>query len=297
MHRVRAALCELPDVTLVDMSDANELAPALAHAQLTPNDLLVIHGGDGTVQRLLTQLLSLQTQMAWPVIALLPGGTTNMTIYDINEQRRLQDCLDRLKAYLKEPSTVATVDRSLVQVNTNAATHVGLFFGLGDIVRGIEYFHSRIQHHSVRNETGAGLALLRTAWCIMRNQPPFDQPLEVAFHNRSQQDCVKTRLLFVTALERLFLNIRPYWGDPACGTLKSTLVQHDAKHFFRNLPALLRGQPNQNMQSQPAYQSEYLNDLTLSYEGAFTIDGEIFTTTATEPVHVSALNDIRFCPL
>ena len=242
LHR---ALAAAPAVKLIAMHCPNDISTALAESECAPGDLLVIHGGDGTVQRILSELARKLPHSAWPRIAMLPGGTTNMTAYDINLQRRFADCLQRLTEYVNGTATLSETARPLVQVTCANSVQLGFFFGVGDIVRGIEYFHDRLRLNGVRNETGAGLALLRTAWCIMRNRPPFDQPLQVTIDSSHQPDAV--RLLLVTALERLFLGFRPYWGDPTQGPVKCTFVAHHARSFFTSLPALLRGM------TQPAH--------------------------------------------
>ena len=54
--------------------------------------LLVLAGGDGTLQRTLTEALEHTPASALPPIAVLPAGRTNMTAADLNRHRRFAHC-------------------------------------------------------------------------------------------------------------------------------------------------------------------------------------------------------------
>jgi len=60
-----------------------EVALALAHFARNNVNLIVISGGDGTVQAVLTALFGEQPFETLPLLAILRGGTTDMTADDI----------------------------------------------------------------------------------------------------------------------------------------------------------------------------------------------------------------------
>ncbi|MEQ9002062.1 MAG: diacylglycerol kinase family protein, partial [Pseudomonadales bacterium] len=202
-----------------------ELDPLLGHDRWAPDDLLVINGGDGSVQHALTLLLARCPIERLPRVACLPGGTTNMTAYDVNDHRRFRDCLTALGAAVNESAGNGgpVVPRPLVRVAPEdgaGAAVCGLFFGMGTIVQGIEYFHARIRHGGGAHELGAGVALARTIWGMARGEPPFAEPARV----RVDDEDWSVRLLLVTTLDRLLLGLRPYWGQGG-GALKATAVE------------------------------------------------------------------------
>jgi hypothetical protein len=184
----------------------------------------------------------------------------------------------------------------------------GLFFGIGTIVQGIEYFHERVRHRGGGHELGAGAALVRTLWGIARHQPPFSHPLEVrmqaaallspdsaACRPHQQVDVLSVRLLLATTLDRLFLGMRPYWGAGA-GALKTTLVERRAPAFVTRVPRLLRGRPDRSMTPQLGYHSGRTEGLTLTFDGSYTLDGELFGN-AGDTIDISATEPVRFLPL
>lgn len=286
--------------------DPAALPALLCHDRWEPDDLLVLNGGDGTVQHALTLLLAGCPTPRLPRLACLPGGTTNMTAFDLNAHRRFAPCLETLRQAARPGAGPMPAPRSVVRVSAPggaAGGRCGLFFGAGTIVQGIEYFHARIRRNGGGHEMGAGAALLRALWGIARQQPPFDAPLAVALRAPELlpgQGCgprpVAVRLLLVTTLDRLFLGIRPYWGAGP-GALKATLVDHAAHRLVRRMPRLLRGRPDATMTPAFGYHSARLDRLSLRFRGSFTLDGELFAADPQEVVDVSATERVKFLPL
>ncbi len=278
-----------------------QLATLVGHDRWQPDDLLVINGGDGSVQRALTALLAGCSAHRLPRVACLPGGTTNMTAFDLNRHRGFSDCLQMLRAVTAGSSVAGPIARPLVQVRQAAgeASRCGLFFGMGTIVQGIEYFHERVRPAGGRHELGAGVALARALLGIVRRQPPFSDPLPVNVDAPAllAGGCrrMNVRLLLATTLDRLFLGIRPYWGSGP-GALKSTLVESEARRFLASMPRLLRGRPGPHMSREHGYYSERLDALTLQFRGSYTLDGELFPS-AGDTMAVSASQPVRFVSL
>lgn len=311
--------------------DIQEAAAVLAKNHWRSEDVLVINGGDGTAQNLLTLLLSRHAPRDTPRIALLPGGSTNMSAFDINTERAYARCLDRLRSALgsacgdNSESQIPIQQRPLVRVSLPDNDQYGFFFGIGTIVQGIEYFHKRIHPGGGRHELGAGLAMLRTLWGIARHQPPFAEPLILELEARMLADAVAgaaparaehrdesvsptgqppdsdtwvqlpIRLCLITSLNRLFLGMRPYWSR-ADQPLSATLVEASAEHFIRCMPKLLSGKPGSTMTPEDGYHSVGLRSLHLSFDGPLTVDGELFTNEG-DTITVDATDPLRFLNL
>jgi hypothetical protein len=273
----------------------------LGHADWQRDDLLVINGGDGSVQHALTVLLANCPSDRLPRLACLPGGSTNMTAFDINVHRGYSDCVATLRE-LVSGRRLTDAPRPVVQVFAGDATapRAGLFFGVGTIVQGIEYFQQRLRGDGGRHELAAGVALARTLWGIARQQPPFALPLQAAVcapglwpDGRARE--LSLRLLLATTLNRLFLGIRPFWGM-GHGALKTTLVERRAPAFLRRVPRLLRGRPDGPMTAAEGYCSGTTDLLTVRLTGSFTLDGELFAC-AGDTMRVQSSEAVRFVPL
>jgi diacylglycerol kinase family enzyme len=101
-------------------------------------DLLCIYGGDGTIFRVLDQL-GLRDEIAPPRIALLGGGTMNVTARALGMRRSpAENFAEVMKRYAADALTWREVP--LVEVDAGAGTHVGFTFAIGPLVRLLEAF-------------------------------------------------------------------------------------------------------------------------------------------------------------
>lgn len=76
-----------PEVAHIETDSSRSLPEALTDLAHEPIDLLILNGGDGTLQHALTELLSNDTPERLPWIAPLRGGSTNMTALDLGMRR------------------------------------------------------------------------------------------------------------------------------------------------------------------------------------------------------------------
>ena len=191
LPQVRGALSACADVDHYVTEDEYAMSAALDAADLRANDLLVVHGGDGTAQRVLTWFAEHLLTRDWPRLALLPSGSTNMSAYDVNRHRRFSRCLQELQWALEHHHDLPLQRRTPVAVAGHFERQLGFFFGSGSIVQGIEYFHAHVAKRGARHEAGAGLALLRTVLGIARKQAPFDQVMQMRFCGDSEPIAIR----------------------------------------------------------------------------------------------------------
>jgi len=290
-----------PQVCMRFTASSDEISATLAEFAANSIDVLAISGGDGTVSSVLTALLNEKPFQKIPLIAILPGGTANMTAGDIGSRGSIQATLRRLGEWLENNSKRAkNVRRSVVKVQSDPsqAAHYGFFFGAGAIVQGIEYTNENIHSRGMKSELSLGLGLVRTIWGIARQDPTFIRPTKIAVDigfAGPAADPQEMTLLIVSTLERLFLNMRPYWGESSGHPLHMTLVRSPVKRLIRNLPALLRGKPNRHMTPESGYLSYNLDNVRLTFDGPFTLDGEIIhASSKSGGVDISASEALSF---
>jgi len=268
-------LAALPGARHIATRGTADIAPALDRLIADQCRLLVLNGGDGTVQKVLTELLERAPADAWPTLAILPGGTTNMTARSINGRalsfRRALDALARQVA-----SGQAPIERpALVAEQPSGTRLAGFFWGMGAILRGIEYCQNTVYGTGIGGEQASGVALVRTVFGIARRQPPFSGGAPVALTGSVPAGRFDASILLATTLEQLFLGIRPFWGTGA-GAVRALLVEEPARRLVRNLPALLRGRPNRHMTPATGYHSFHTDALGVEADGRFTLDGELY---------------------
>ena len=278
----------------------------------TAYELLIVQGGDGTLQRVMTDLLTKVPMRALPPVAVLPAGRTNMSAADINRHRRFPDCiatlrrlLDRASAPRHRPSAPVgrgrpgafhpplgnapcaaaaglppLESRPMVQVAGSEGVRLAWFFGIGALCSGIEYWNA--------GRTGGRLAAnLRTAWSGMR---------EFRRQGRRQRVLLngEPRILFAmiaTTLNRLLFGSRPFWN--AGSGLHNTWVFVEAQGLLRRSLSLLRGDPA--LDALPGYQSGDVAELEFDLNGPYTLDGELFQNNG--PMRLALSEPIRWQPL
>lgn len=277
-----------------------EVSRSLAELAAESVNVLAISGGDGTVSRVLTHLLDEKPFEEMPLIVILPGGTANMTAGDIGLRGSVLHTLNHLRDWLENDSGGAQIIRRSilrVQPGDGLTPHYGMFFGAGAIVQGIEYTNANIHARGMKNEMSLGLGLVRSMWGIVRQDPRFIRPtaISVGLDENTVAPAQDMTLLVVSTLERLFLNMHPFWAEANGKPLHTTIVHSPVKRLIRNLPALLRGKPNRHLSSDAGYLSYNLDKISLSFDGPFTLDGEIVHARIDSgPVEVSDGGELSF---
>jgi len=264
-------------------------------------EVIAINGGDGTVARVLTHLLGDALFERLPLIALLPGGTTNMNAGDVGLRGGLVKTVQRLCLWADDDRIEGRLlRRAILRVDPGAgqAAAYGMFFGTGAIIHGIEYCRASIHTKGVASEIGPGLAMARTLWGIARGDHRFTRPVAVSvtFDNAAPAPAEDILILLVSSLERLFLGMRPYWGKEDA-PLHVSLIRAGADRLLRNLPALLRGQPGRHAGAE-GYQSRNVARIDLALDGPWTLDGEMYQASrAAGPVTITAGGPVTFIRL
>ncbi len=242
-------------------------------------DILAICGGDGTVSRVLSYLMNDRHFKKLPLIVILPGGTANMTAGDVGFKGTVVSTLSRLVQWIDKRTGQATLNRrSILRVEPapGERAHYGMFFGAGAIVQGIEYTNENIHSRGLKNESSLGMGLIRSIYGIVTQDSRFVKPTQMHITNGNSEGKERdVGLLLMTTLDRLFLNLRPYWGSDDGRYIHQTIIRFPAKRFLRNLPGILRGKPGQKLLEDDDYQSDNVSETRLLFDGPFTLDGEI----------------------
>lgn len=262
--------------------------------------VLAISGGDGTVSRVITHLFAENPFAVMPVIAILRGGTANMIAGDVGSPGNVAAALQRLCHWLENGAgQILLQSRPVLRVQPGAdqPDHYGMFFGAGAVVQGIEYTNENIHSRGLKTELSLGLGLLRSMWGIARQDPRFISPVSIAtgINGNAVGSPESIVMTLVSSLERLFLNMHPYWGERNGQPLHVTTVRSPATRLIRNLPSLLRGKPNRYLSEDKGYLSYNVKSISLDFDGPFTLDGEILHAhVESGPVEISTAGELVF---
>lgn len=256
--------------------DSDELPAALDALLATRPDALAINGGDGTTQLLLSQCRRRGEMSRLPPLALLPGGTTNMSARVLGGGGARRQALDAFLALRSRPRSQWRLrpHRVLLVDVEGGSRYAGLAFALGAVVSGVEYWQRSHARGPCGGSLGLGAAVLRTSWGIVRREPPFDAHTSIRLgFGEAPAEHATVSCLLVSALGQLFLGFRPFWGagdDP----LACTWLDARPRRFARRLPALLWGW-EERLATSEGYHSRRSTRVTIELDEPWLLDGEI----------------------
>jgi hypothetical protein len=285
LHRITQSHADIPD-TLEEFA-ANQVT------------VLAINGGDGTVSAVLGDLLERKLFASPPVVAVLPGGTANMTAGDVGIRGTLQRAVTRFCQWTEgareAPAGIAR--RAMLRLDTGAGRppRYGMFLGGGAIIHGTEYAHREIHSRGLRDDFSLALGTVRTVWGVLRDDPAFNRHVTVTFSLDGQTPARHdTLILALSTLERLAFGMRPFWGTGP-GQIRMTLMEQGCSRFACTFYSIARGRPNRNAVPASGYLSHNADRITLALDGTLNLDGELLEVAGN--VDISASQTLEFLRL
>ncbi len=297
----RALFASTPALFHKEAVTPDEIRHALAgFADLAVN-LLVINGGDGTIQATLNALMNDRAFSIMPRLAVLPAGTANMIAGDVGLGPYSPGTLEKLLAQNESFYSDRNITkRGLLRVKfpDERPPMYGMFFGAGAIYFGTQMGRQTKQSVGRLGEWGAGLILAKFLMALATGSKKGLHPVSVGL-SVDGIDCGTQEflVLFVTSLERLFLGMKPFWNlDP--GPLHYTGLTVPYRHLWRLLPALLRGKQHPSANKENGYDSQNPREIRLHLTSGFVLDGEMYHPTHDDqPMVIESGGDVSFVRL
>jgi len=239
-------------------------------------DQVVISGGDGTVQAVLTVLFHHKPFIMQPQLVVLEAGTTNMIAGDVGITGDQHKALQRFFKWAQTGTgRVLKIERPIIRLQVPGHdVKCGMFFGAAAISQGIQYYHKNLHNKGLRGFPGICLTLARY---LLTTTTKHQRPATVIKYGINGQALQKENflLLFVSTLNRLFFGLQPFWGVES-GPLKFTAVRSSAKYLLRVLPALARGLRTARGSRENGYYSNNVEEVKLFLDSPVALDGEIY---------------------
>jgi diacylglycerol kinase (ATP) len=278
-------------------TDLPSIRDGLAELAAQGVDVLVVNGGDGTLQRVLTEILSDPIFEHVPMIAPLRSGRTNMSALDIGSRH---DTVRSLVALLDAVAD-GTIARRIVQrpvlrveMVDEGRPQYGMFCGFGIIHRAIELTHRVFPPGRAQGVFGSSIM---TAALVTRVATGSNAELLLADEMDIRLDGEEVphrfyKLILASTLERFFLGIRPFWGNERA-PIHFTAVADRALGIGPAI-SILRGRRPRRADVDPRFVSRNVHNAELSVRCGLTVDGELFGPRPGRIVRVSAYEGMRF---
>jgi len=303
LPRIRAFCAEHPDLFHYEVEQACQIGDAMKTIARVNPKLLVINGGDGTVQAALTELYNgghFNTD-APPPVAVLPSGKTNLIAMDLGVQGDPVAGLERLLQIAQSDLSPHLVERELIALRCGAKDLkpvIGMFLGGAGLADIMLYCRNRIYPLGLPN----GVSHALTAVAVVMRQvfrirasflPPDPRPLKISM---ARDNAISGRfaLLAVTTLEKLLLSGEI--GAQGHGSLKFVAVEQRAGSLLSAFFASLAGSLGRNKLT--GVHIREAEEISIEGDSSQVIlDGETFSAEIGRPILLSRASPLSFVRL
>jgi diacylglycerol kinase (ATP) len=273
---------------LDDFADLPRILDEMAREQVSE---LFISSGDGTVHAVQTDLAERRPFAAFPLLALLPHGTTNMTAADLGLK---VTSVAAQAEFIAARSASARKSRNTLRVLNAGDGKVrhGMFLGAGAASTATRFCQEAVHKTGLTGDwaTFATLAAA-VARSLLTPADPNDKeridrpyPIGVSVGNQVLAP-VPRLLLLATTLDSLILRTRPFWGGRS-GPIRLSLFPYPVPSIVRWLLPLMYGGENRSVPDGALSWS--VDRFAVSTTDSFVVDGEFFAPPSDEPLRVEA---------
>jgi diacylglycerol kinase (ATP) len=303
LQKIReAAAAVRPEVLQGEVQTPSDVTATLADFARREVNILVINGGDGTVQAALTAVFHKKFFETMPLLAVLrSAGTTSMIAGDIGLHGSRESALQKLFSWARTgDANAAVIKRSVLKVQVPSETEpvYGMFFGAAAIYQATHFCLQKIHTIGIRGELAAGVALARFLLAVFLRDRKVVSAVPITTRlNQDPPENKKYLLVLITTLQRLFMGLRPYWGSET-KSLHYTAVGAQPQHFMRVLPSLMRGYRSNHVTPANGYISHNVDEVRLTLDSGFNLDGQLHTPDSRlGPVRITHGGEASFLQL
>src|SRR3954447_12003509 len=232
LPQVRSFCAAHKDIFHYEVEHVDQIGTALRTIALVEPRVLVINGGDGTVQAALTEIYNgRHFGDDPPPVAVLPNGKTNLIAHDLGASGDPLEALEQVLAIARADLAPHIVQRELIALSGGARGGqpvLGMFLGGAGLADTMLYCRHKIYPLGLPNGFAhvlTAIAFLMKVFLGMKADflPPDAKPLQLSVHEQSNMVSGRFSLLVVTTLEKLLL-ASPFEGHRP-GSLKLLAIE------------------------------------------------------------------------
>jgi diacylglycerol kinase family enzyme len=300
LPRVRAYCARHPDIFHYEVEEISQIPDAMRTIARVSPKVIVINGGDGSVQAALTELHGGgHFGASPPPVAVLPNGKTNLIALDLGAEGDPLLALERIVELAKADLAPHVVKRELIALSQGQDSRpvLGMFLGGAGLADSILYCRDKVYPLGLPN----GISHVLTALAVIVSVvlgiraaflPPRPSLVRVSL-KRGGQYSGRFTLLIVTTLEKLLLGGKAE-GEP--GRLKLMAVEQGPKTLLRAVIASIRGRLGRHRLQ--GVHIEQGDEIEIDGDRSNVIlDGELFQTRAGTPIVLRTTPPVPFLKL
>lgn len=300
LPRVRAYCARHPDIFHYEVEEFDQIPDAMRTIARVHPKVIIINGGDGSVQAALTELHGGKYfGETPPPVAVLPNGKTNLIALDLGAQGDPLEALAKIVELAQADLAPHTVKRELIALSNGQGSKpvLGMFLGGAGLADSILFCRTKIYPLGLPNGVSHVLTALAVIVSVILGiraafLPPRPSPVRVSL-KRGGQFSGRYTLLIVTTLERLLLGSKTEAG---AGNLKLMAVEQGFGTLFRAVIASIRGKLGRNRLA--GVHIEQGDEIEIAGERSNVIlDGELFQASAGNPIVLRTTPPVPFLKL
>lgn len=300
MQEFEAAASRYDGIIHRQLSDILEIPEILKSFNADGIGLVVINGGDGTVQAVISSVINDQPFGKMPVFAILPGGRTNIIAADLGALMDPLHHLESLMDLVSDPSgaDLETVSRPFIrlELTPGAKPIYGAFFGTATMVRGMEFCRHSIYPLGLPNFLAHSIAIF---WVLLLALLPFKGKTSPMRKEPQIVRTVEGRIgpkayfaFIVTGLDRILLGIEAGARGSDDNGLNSIKIEYSTTSILKAIPQILFGRPIRRTGSGIGYSK--VSGMEIETDCPITLDGEFYYGEPGKPVRIDATEPIEF---
>lgn len=279
------SIADTHDAVLRDVGDFSDVDILVQDALAAKAEHIIIEGGDGTVQGILTEFLRHEKARNLPIFTLVPGGNTNQVARNIGLSTATPQAVAKALG-----ADAEMTQAPLLRIKDKAhRKYYGFLFSTGALPQVTDYTRDKLHDRGI----GGSLAVIGAIVKGATGTSSITEPTIVKL-NIDAGGVQKLRGphlgTIVTTLPGLMLGLDPFWGEGE-RPLRVTYVAGKYQKLVRHVASLWLGNKSKD-RSQDGMYSWTADGLKYRYKGPCVLDGELLDLT--KGFKISATRPIRF---
>ena len=311
LPRVRSFCAEHKDIFHYEVEHVDQIGQALRTIARVKPKVLVINGGDGTVQAALTELhQGGHFGLDPPPVAVLPNGKTNLIALDLGADGDPIEALERVLLLVRTrhgaAHRLARDDRAFGRQGANARRQceerpvLGMFLGGAGLADTILYCRHKIYPLGLPNWAAHFVTFIMGMISVIvgrssRLLPAKWAPIKVSV-TKSGDLSGQFAFVMVTTLEKLLLNGDFNVAGQRAGAMQLLVIERNLLSILGALLAALRGRLGRR--SIHGVHLERGDEIRIEgHQSNVILDGEMFEAAHERPIVLRPTRPVPFLRL
>jgi hypothetical protein len=304
LPRVRSFCAQNKDIFHYEVEHVDQIGQALRTIARVKPKVLVINGGDGTVQAALTELhQGRHFGDTPPPVAVLPNGKTNLIALDLGAEGDPLKALERVLELARSDLDPHIVSREMISLSGGTLSGrpvLGMFLGGAGLADTILYCRHKLYPLGLPNTVAHVIALMLGLLGIAIGRwasflPPQSRAMKISVL-RSGELQGQFAFLMVTTLQRLLLKGRMPGGGARVGKMQLIVIERNLGSLLSALIAAVRGRLGRDQLH--GVHLERGDEIRIEGDHSSVIlDGELFEAETNRPIVLTPTAPMPFLRL